>query len=86
MHADAVFVLDGDMSGTETVSSNRGRDPRVDPQPGDVLVCGSDAREVWERIGGSVEYGFPGKAATRWLSLIQWQRWARLADVKKVTP
>lgn len=83
MHAEA-FVLDGDTPGTETVSSHRERDPRIDPQPGDVLACGSDAREVWERIDGRVEYGFPGRTATRWFSLIQWQRWARNADVKKV--
>lgn len=62
------------------------RDPRTDPQPGDVVACDNDAREVWDRIDNSIEYGFPGKSATRWLSLIQWQRWARLADVKKVAP
>lgn len=62
------------------------RDPRVDPQPGDVLAAGSDVREVFERISGRIEYGFPKRAASRWLSLIQWQRWARDADVKKVAP
>lgn len=59
------------------------RDPRVDPQPGDVLAVGDDVREVWERLDGSVEYGFPKKSATRWLPLIRWQSWARNADVRK---
>lgn len=60
------------------------RDPRMDPQPGDVLAVGSDVREVWDRVDGRIEYGFPGKAATRWLTLILWQTWARHADVQKV--
>lgn len=82
MCAEGAFVLEGSLSGTETVSAPH-RDPRVDPQPGDVLAVEDDVREVWERIGSSVEYGFPRKSATRWLSLMQWQRWARDADVRK---
>lgn len=84
MHADAL-VLDGGMDGNETVSPVS-RDPRMDPQPGDVLAVGNDVREVWERVGGNVEYGFPRRAATRWLPLMRWQTWARHADVRKVAP
>lgn len=85
MHADA-FVLDGRTSGTETVSSRDNRDPRIDPQAGDVLAIDGDVREVLQVAHGSVEYGFPGKAATRWLHAIRWQVWARNADVRKVAP
>lgn len=75
--ADLCSACDGNLGG---------RDPREDPQPDDVLAVGGDVRVVWDRVGGSVEYGFPGKSATRWLTLIQWQRWARLAEVRKVAP
>jgi hypothetical protein len=84
MHAEAL-VMDGGMDGTESVSS-RERDPRVDPQPGDVLALDRDVRQVIDRVQDSIEYGFPSRAATRWLPLIRWQAWARLADVKKVAP
>lgn len=86
MHAEA-FTLDGSTPGTETVSSHSARDPRTDPQSGDVLAVDHDAREVVARLQDSaVEYGFPGKAATRVLNLLQWQIWARNADVRKVAP
>lgn len=62
------------------------RDPRLDPQPGDVLAVGTDVREVWDRVNGRIEYGFPNKGATRWLTLIRWQTWARHADVQKRAP
>ena len=62
------------------------RNPRQNPQPGDVLAIGADVREVWDRVGVSIEYGFPGKAATRWLPLIRWQVWARFAEVRKAAP
>ena len=62
------------------------RDPRVDPQPGDILVVDRDQREVLDRVQDSIEYGFPNRAASRWLPLIRWQVWARNADVKKVAP
>lgn len=63
------------------------RDPRTDPQCGDVLAVDHDAREVVARLQDSaVEYGFPNKAATRVLNLLQWQIWARKADVLKVAP
>jgi len=67
-------------------AGNSVRDPRTDPQPGDVLVVDRDVREVLDRVQDSIEYGFPNRAATRWLPLIRWQAWARLADVKKVAP
>ena|SRR5690348_7929355 len=62
------------------------RDPSQNPQPGDVLAKGDDMREVWDRVGDRIEHGFPGKSATRWLSLIQWRAWARTAEVRKVAP
>lgn len=60
------------------------RDPRTNPQPGDILGAGSEQREVVDVRDGRVEYGFPNRAATRWLSKFEWQRWARHADVVKV--
>lgn len=60
------------------------RDPRKTPHPGDILRAGTDQREVVDVMEGRVEYGFPGRAATRWLSKFEWQRWARNADVVKV--
>lgn len=62
------------------------RDPRKDPQRGDILVVDGDVREVVDRVQDSIQYGFPNRAGTRWLPLIQWQAWARLADVRKVGP
>jgi len=85
MHADAAFMLDGDTPGEETVSHHV-RDPRIDPQPGDVLVVDRDQREVLDRVQDSIEYGFPNRAASRWLPLIRWQVWARHAEVRKVAP
>lgn len=85
MHADLEsFSLDGDA--VQSVSRASTRDPRVDPQPGDVLAVGDDVREVQDRIGGTVEYGFPKRAAVRMLPLIRWQSWARRADVRKAAP
>jgi hypothetical protein len=84
MHAEAL-VLDGSMPGEESVSE-RERDPRINPQPGDVLAVGHDVREVTGRFGNTVHYGFPGRDATRGLSLIGWETWARLADARKVAP
>jgi hypothetical protein len=69
-----------------TNAASINRDPRTDPQPGDVLAIGDDVREVITAIGSHVEYGFPGKAATRWLDSIRWMLWARNADVQKVAP
>lgn len=87
MPADTAFVLDGGTHGQETVSDHRqARDPRIDPQPGDVLVVDRDQREVLDRVQDSIEYGFPNRAASRWLPLIRWQAWARRAEVKKVAP
>ena len=81
MHADRDLVLDGGVQ--ESVGCAR-RDPCVDPQPGDVLAVGTDVREVLDRVGDRVEYGFPRRAASRWLPLIRWQVWARNADAHKV--
>ncbi len=61
------------------------RDPRLNPEPGDVLRVGAEEREVVDVRDNRVEYGFPNRAATRWLSLVAWQVWARHADVVKVT-
>lgn len=85
MHAEA-FMLDGGTPGEETVTSRRERDPRTDPQPGDILVVDRDSREVIDRVQDSIEYGFPNRCASRWIPLIRWQTWARLAEVKKVAP
>lgn len=60
------------------------RDPTTTPEPGDVLCVGADQREVVDVMGDRIEYGFPGRAAKCWLSLFEWQRWARKADVVKV--
>jgi hypothetical protein len=92
MHADTArvrtdnFELDGSVGcGPEpTDAAKTNRDPRKDPQPGDVLAIGNDVREVWKRVNGQIEYIFPRKDASRWLSLIQWQAWARNAEVRKV--
>lgn len=81
MHADA-FELDSEAAEPQARDPNR--DPREDPQPGDVLAVGDDVREVIDRVQGSIEYGFPNRAATRWLALIRWQVWARHAEVRKV--
>ena len=87
MHADQAFELEpvtAEAAFEDSLRNNR--DPRKDPQSGDVLAIGTDVREVWDRVTGRIEYGFPGKLATRFLSLIQWQVWARNADVRKVGP
>lgn len=60
------------------------RDPRRKPQPGDVFAVGADVREVLQCWHGRIEYGFPGKAATRSMPRILWDAWARNADVQKV--
>jgi len=86
MHTDTAFELVEDAPGVETISPRRQRDPRLDPQPGDILVVDRDQREVLDRVQDSIEYGFPNRAASRWLPLIRWQAWARLADVRKVAP
>lgn len=62
------------------------RDPREDPRLGDVLSVDGDVREVLRCRDGRVEYGFPGKAATRSIPRILWTAWARKADVEKVAP
>lgn len=85
MHADPMaeaFRLAEESPDVYRDEPRNARDPREDPQPGDVLAVGNDAREVWERVGGNVEYGFPGKSATRWLPLIRWHTWARNAEVR----
>lgn len=75
------FALTGQRD-VEAATADPLRDPRRDPQPGDVLAVGADVREVWDRVGDRIQYGFPGKSATRWLPLIRWQTWARTADVR----
>lgn len=62
------------------------RDPRKDPQPGDILRVRGDQREVVDRMQDRIEYGFPNRAASRWIALWQWQAWARTAEVVKVSP
>lgn len=88
MHADRseVFELMGAEGFAEaaTRETDPTRDPRTDPQPGDILAVGTDVREVYQVAHGSVEYGFPGKTASRWLHAIRWQVWARTAVVRKV--
>lgn len=91
MHADIDegFMLRGEIDVARDTVAYRGepaRDPRTDPQPGDVLAVDGDVREVLQVAHGSVEYGFPGKSATRWLHAIRWQVWARNAEVRKVAP
>lgn len=92
-HARANYSADHFSLESETVEEEKGyrfelvdvgRDPRRDPRPGDVLAVGDDVREVITSIDSHIEYGFPGKAATRWLDSIRWQIWARNADVRKV--
>lgn len=85
MRAEA-FALDGNTPGTETVSSHSARDPRTDPQPGDVLAIDGDVREVLQCWHGRIEYGFPGKAATRSMPRVLWDVWARNAEVRRVAP
>lgn len=79
---DHAFALDAEVSAA--VDTGAARDPRRNPQPGDVLAHGRDVREVFARVGQRVEYGFPRKAATRWLDLLGWQAWARDAEVLQV--
>lgn len=85
MHAerDDAFMLRGEID-TVAFRDESARDPRTDPQPGDILAVGTDVREVYQVAHGSVEYGFPGKTASRWLHAIRWQVWARTAEVRKV--
>jgi hypothetical protein len=85
MHAEA-FELERDDFDVAVAVGRHDRDPRIDPQPGDILVVDRESREVIDRVQDSIEYGFPSRAATRWLPLIRWQTWARLADVRKVAP
>jgi len=94
MHADQAFELEpvtAEAAFEDSLRNNR--DPRKDPQPGDVLAIGTDVREVWERIAlhgpdkpTTVQYGFPGKSATRYMRIDMWRVWARNAEVKKVAP
>lgn len=81
MHADhaEAFALTEHEGFTDAQSA--AHDPRMDPQPGDVLAVDKDTRQVIDRVGDRVEYGFPRRAATRWLTLIRWQVWARNAEV-----
>lgn len=84
MHAKRSDVFE--LVGAEDLVDARetDRDPRKNPHPGDILAVDGDVREVLDRIGDRVEYGFPRRAASRWLPLIRWQAWARLAVVQKV--
>lgn len=82
MHADAeAFALTEHEGFADADARDAAHDPRMDPQPGDVLGVDKDVREVIDRVGDRVEYGFPRRAATRWLTLIRWQVWARHAEV-----
>lgn len=62
------------------------RDPRADPHPGDVLAVRNDVRVVLVQVGGCVQYGFPYRVATRWLTLGQWRQWAKGAQVRQARP
>lgn len=72
------FALDG---APAPAAINPHRDPCMDPQPGDALAVLGDVRLVLDRVGDRVEYGFPRRAASRWLPLVRWQAWARNAQV-----
>lgn len=88
MSAESAFTLDAwePFEPDADAAARANRDPRVDPQPGDIVAVDRDVREVIDRVQDSIEYGFPNRFASRWLPLIRWQAWARLGDVKKVAP
>ncbi len=64
------------------------RDPRVDPQPGDVLVTAFRKRTVtrrWRDYHGDVFVAFVwGNGAADRIHLRNWRTWAKKARVEKV--
>lgn len=65
------------------------RDPRVDPQPGDVVtgINGGrlERRTVIERIPNFVLYTRGRSGGAKWVTsihnLVEWKEWSRKADV-----
>ena len=54
------------------------RDPRLDPQPGDVLRKGTMVRKV---KGDDVAHTRNGGKRERYIFVCNWRRWAKGAEV-----
>lgn len=63
------------------------RDPRVDPQRGDVLVTAFRTRRVierrWDTAEPTVDYSCPNGSWAR-VTIRAWRTWAKKARVEKV--
>lgn len=61
------------------------RDPRVDPQPGDVLIIGPqwqrERYEVRAVTGQVITYKMGCASGSFCCSLTEWRRWAKSAQV-----
>ena len=58
------------------------RDPKIDPQPGDILACFGMVRTVTKRMGGEVRYTRPaagGKTFKGACFVTTWKAWAKNA-------
>ncbi|NII74232.1 hypothetical protein FHW84_002817 [Dyella sp. SG562] len=55
------------------------RDPRVDPQTGDLVTVDGETREVEMVRDGRVYYSWPGKVTVRSLFPEGWKSWAAAA-------
>ncbi len=62
------------------------RDPKIDPQVGDVLNKGGIRRRMTKRLGGEVKYTriMPsGSVREGWCFITTWKAWAKDAVVEK---
>lgn len=68
------------------------RDPRIDPRPGDVLKRGKSTRtltvdELWPLRGLMLlANGSKWSNHRKWMTLHQWEQWAKTATVIKRAP
>lgn len=54
------------------------RDPRKDPQPGDMLMAAyGSSRVVMSRTGDEIEYRFLDEMRFHHCSVTHWQEWCR---------
>lgn len=72
----------------KTVDVTKARDPRTDPQPGDVVQKGSSfgftVRKVIRRDGGNVHYCVGDRKLLCWIQT--WKTWCLDAKVIQTTP
>jgi hypothetical protein len=57
------------------------RDPRKDPQPGDIIRKGNKQRKVVTVYGNDIWYDVPGSTVRKLCWITTWRVWARGADV-----